>query len=311
METFVVDTQNLLEHNSIAYGILSPWRASRYKLVSWWDMLEFSGQRFFWCARALRAVKQDCLLGSHIGTGEERAFVPFKDLDEKTRNYALDKLKYAEIEFRKLGLQITADTIKEVIDILGNNAQQRNHQWLMDQITTIEHLANKELKRDKFFYVPAERAKFFPRTDDRHIFGYAVADAFPSAVYDISESGICLALGRGNACVFHLMRVLEIGLRVLGSKFEVSLAHTNWGPAIDQIEKKIREMHKEEPWKSLPDCKGQQEFYAQVASHFGILKDAWRNYTMHARSFYGEEQAELIFENMKAFMQKLATKLSE
>jgi hypothetical protein len=91
----------------------------------------------------------------------------------------------------------------------------------------------------------------------------------------------------------------------------VSLEHTNWAPAIEQIESKIRNMHKDPAWKSLPDCKEQQEFYAQVASHFGILKDAWRNYTMHSRGVYTEEQAERIFDNIESFMQQLATKLHE
>jgi hypothetical protein len=108
-----------------------------------------------------------------------------------------------------------------------------------------------------------------------------------------------------------LYRVLEIGLRALGDKFGVSLDHTNWGPAIGQIESRIRDMHKEPTWKALPDCKEQQEFYAQAASHFGILKDAWRNYTMHARGFYTEEQTERILENTKGFMQKLSERLVE
>ena len=82
-------------------------------------------------------------------------------------------------------------------------------------------------------------------------------------------------------------------------------------PAIEQIESKIREMHKDPVWKTLPDCKAHQEFYAQAATHFGILKDAWRNYTMHARGFYTEEQAERIFQNTRSFMQTLAERLSE
>lgn len=107
------------------------------------------------------------------------------------------------------------------------------------------------------------------------------------------------------------MRVLEIGLAALGKAFGVSLEHTSWAPAIDQLESGIRNMHKDPAWKALPDCREQQEFYAQAASHFGVLKDAWRNYTMHIRGFYSEEQAEQIFDNVKAFMQKLAPRLRE
>ncbi len=98
---------------------------------------------------------------------------------------------------------------------------------------------------------------------------------------------------------------------MLGSKFGVSIAHTNWAPALDEIESKIRNMHKDAACKLLPDCKEQQEFYAQAASHFGILKDAWRNYTMHLRGKYTDQEAEDVFVGVRGFMQKLATRLSE
>ena len=104
------------------------------------------------------------------------------------------------------------------------------------------------------------------------------------------------------------MRVLETGLTALGAIFGVSLAHTNWAPAIEQIESKIRDMHKDPMWKVLPDCKEQQEFYSQAASHFGILKDAWRNYTAHARGKYDEQEASDVMTGVRAFMQKLTAK---
>src|SRR5262249_13649752 len=40
-----------------------------------------------------------------------------------------------------------------------------------------------------------------------------VPDKFPSVVYDVTEAGKCLALGRDTAAVLHLMRVLERGLQ--------------------------------------------------------------------------------------------------
>ena len=132
--------------------------------------------------------------------------------------------------------------------------------------------------------------------------------SFPSTKYDATEAFKSYAFGRNTACVFHLMRVLEIGLGVLGAVFGVSLAHTNWGPAIEEIEKKIREMHKDPAWKSLPDFKEQHEFYAQSASHFAMLKDAWRNYTAHTRGKYDEQEAFDVMTAVRAFMQKLTAK---
>jgi hypothetical protein len=186
----------------------------------------------------------------------------------------LDSLKQIESEFRKVGLTISADTVRDLIKTLESSPHRQNFQWLMDQIASVERLAAREMAQRTFLYIPPERAKFFPRRDNQHIFGQAVSDAFPSAMIDVEEAGVCLALARPTASVFHLMRVLEIGLTVLGAKFNVSLAHTNWGPAIVEIESKIRDMHKAPVWKGQPDCKQQQEFYAQAASHFGILKGA-------------------------------------
>lgn len=290
---------------------LYPGEINPHELVSLIDMISFQAWNFFWCGYTLQNIYQDCLIGSIPIEGDTPIFGVTRDLDDKARKKALRSLQFIATEFSTIGLRITAETTTELVRELENSSHRHNFQWLMDQVDAIQKLSRKEIAGKVFFYVPAERIKFFPKMSDPHIFGKAVGAAFPSAVFDIAESGACLALDRGSGCVFHLMRVLEIGLIVLGAKFEVSLAHTNWAPAIDEIERKVREMHKDPNLKALRDCKEQQEFYAQAASHFGVLKDAWRNYTMHVRGKYTEEEAERIFETVKGFMQKLAERLSE
>jgi hypothetical protein len=223
---------------------------------------------------------------------------------------ALRFLPHVERECRNVGLVIAAGTVQEAIERLGDE-KRPDFWWLKERSAEIRKIIHKEMAGRAFLYLPPEKAQFFATEKKPHVFGDAVAKAFPSAVFDISEAGACLATARPTACVFHLMRVLESGLTVLGKKFGVSLAHTNWAPAIEEIESKIREMHKDPTWKVLPDCKQQQEFYAQAATHFGILKDAWRNYTMHNRGKYTEDEAEQIFKNTKSFMAKLSERLAE
>lgn len=292
--------------------VLQPWQDHPRQLISWLEMLQFSARMFFWCGQALQNIKTDCLIGSIPIDGDQPIFQLGAPLDDRARDKTLRNLRPVESEFRKVGLQISAEMAAEVIQALEKDGSKReNFQWLMDQIANLEKISEKEIKGKVFFYVPNERTKFLPLSSHPHLFGEEVTAAFRSAISDVYEAGTCLALARSSACVFHLMRVLEVGLTVLGKVFDVSLAHTNWAPAIEEIEAKIRNMHKDPVWKALPDYKQQQEFYAQAASHFGILKDAWRNYTMHARGVYTEEQAERMFENTKDFMQKLATKLHE
>jgi hypothetical protein len=289
-----------------------PWEQHPHELVSWLEMLQFSAGNFYWCGHILANLEADCLFDAIPGTGDEPMFQMFSPLKEESKEKTLRRLKSVKEEFLKIGLRITAETVEEVIQEFETAGwKSRNCQWLMDQLKAIDRLSQRELKGKAFFYVPAERTKFWPKVNDPHLFGNDVANAFPSAAFDIVESGVCLALSRGTASVLHSMRVLEIGLTALGTKFGVSLAHKNWAPAIGEIESKVREMHKDPVWKLLPDCKEQQEFYAQAASHFGILKDAWRNYTMHARGVYTDEMAEDIFNSVKGFMQKLAATLRE
>jgi hypothetical protein len=49
--------------------------------------------------------------------------------------------------------------------------------------------------------------------DNPNLMGPKVLSAFPAAKSDIIEAGNCLAAECHTACVFHLMRVVEWGLR--------------------------------------------------------------------------------------------------
>ena len=106
------------------------------------------------------------------------------------------------------------------------------------------------------------------------------------------------------------MRVLEIGLRVFAKIFNIDADHANWHNVIEQIQKRIEDIGKGKN-KPLGWTKDDQEFYSQIASHFFILKEAWRNYTAHARGNYTEAEAEEIMRNTRSFMQRLTEKLAE
>lgn len=163
-----------------------------------------------------------------------------------------------------------------------------------------------EMSLRMYFCLSPEKTKYFSQTT---AFGQPVGDNFPSTNYDILEANRCFALARNTACVFHLMRVLEIGLGVLARRFSVPSDHTNWHNIIEGVEKAIRGISSD-PGKPA-DWKEQQEFFSQAASHFMFMKEAWRNYTAHARGKYTDEEAETILINVRGFMQKLATRLHE
>lgn len=291
--------------------ILLPWEEDSRSLISWYDMLIYSAAQFLWCGGAVRGIIADCNIACAVtADGSAVGFSRGSFIDDMARKKAIESLKCVSESFSEIGLDLSSETAAEAVKELESGSR-RNYEWLISQCKGIENLAHKELKKRLFLHIPSERSKFWPTQNEPHPFGAVVASSFPSANYDIYNGAICLACGQTTASVFHLMRTLEVGLGVLGGKFGVSLTHTNWAPALDQIESKIKGMRADPVWKQLPDCKEQQEFYAQAASHFGILKDAWRNHAMHVRGKYTQDEAEQIFSSVKAFMQRLSVKLSE
>jgi hypothetical protein len=89
-----------------------------------------------------------------------------------------------------------------------------------------------------FLTVPKENARFIP---EGTLFGPEVAQHFPSTIIDIEEAGNCLGLSRGTACVFHLMRVMEVGLRVLARTLNDPRLDPKRNPSWDSILQKCRD----------------------------------------------------------------------
>jgi hypothetical protein len=103
------------------------------------------------------------------------------------------------------------------------------------------------------------------------------------------------------------MRILEAGLVQLGRALSIEPT-TNWNNALNQIEKEIRA-------RSMathgPVCKKDEAFFAEAATHFRAVKNAWRNHTMHGREAFDEERSRVVFESTAALMRHLSEKLSE
>jgi hypothetical protein len=284
-----------------------PWLLQGpHRLISWYEMEQFSARGFFQAGCLMEGIKQECLMASMMLDPEEPVYNLAARLDMGVIERATKYLRQIEKECRGIGLPISADTVKDAVKNLEDGRGLLNYQWLRDKVSDLKKLIVREMSGHGFYYISPERGKYWPMEDSGHAFGKNVGDAFSSSFMDAGQAGVCLAVGLPTASVFHSMRVLEIGLRTFGATFGVSMGRRNWEPVISEIESKIGDMHIDPAWKALPDCKDKQEKYSQAASHFSVMKGAWRNYTMHGRGPHGGDEAELIFLNLRAFMQKLA-----
>lgn len=133
-------------------------------------------------------------------------------------------------------------------------------------------------------------------------------------------AGTCLALELPDACVFHLMGVLERGLLALVKKLRMRdplrVVQGTWGPIVKEIDARISKLRP----KSAVVANGTKHFYrgstlakrkqliegyASASKEFGYFAEAWRNRNAHRRYNYDQDQAASIMNHVQEFMKSL------
>jgi hypothetical protein len=173
-----------------------------------------------------------------------------------------------------LTVQQTLNTVDEVFNRLWDEIEEGGH----------------------FFYIPIKRANAF---DTKEPFGPEVSAKFPKLGEDIEEAHKCYACGRNTACVFHLMRVMEVAVQRLGQKLKIkNVKNLVWQVILDQINGAI---------KALPPKSAKTKKLAAVAGHLYNVKLAWRNEVMHPKATYTQDEAETLLALVKIFMAEAAS----
>lgn len=154
-----------------------------------------------------------------------------------------------------------------------------------------------------YFQVPPENAELYqPATPP---FGADVERVFPVAIDDVAEAGKCLALGQGTATVFHLMRVMEAGLRGLATELGIPYA-----PSWESYIKQLGDVLDSKNYAKLSaHQKTKRPFYQDVLGDLSAIKLVWRNPTMHIVKSYDIDRAKMIFGAVESFMRDLAANL--
>jgi len=242
--------------------------------------------------------------------GFTQGYATFADenepLDPSSLTLFLEHLAEARQECEKIGLRVCVIHITEIIHRLGLMKPPFDRKTLAPIATELRDNIRREMRAMHFFRLSPDTQFYFEVANG---FGKEVAEAFPSAEYDIKEAGNCLALSRATACVYHSMRILEHGLCALADKFGVLFEHKSWNDVIEPIEKAIRQIKNQSD--KPPNWKEDEQFYSEAATQFMHFKNAWRNYTAHRQFKYTETEAESIFRHVRDFMQHVSKRLKE
>jgi len=256
-------------------------------------MQEFYARRFFSLMNALFEIEKTCEEFRSMTTS-------IGEMPEVTKK-VLDTLND---DCQELGLDVSQAQVEKIIRWWTNYKPPE----LKNDCEELRERITDECKNRLFMHIPRSKVPYY--REPSKVFGKEISDKFYPALYDIEEAGKCYAAGRDTACVFHLMRIMEAGLRYLCSEaasFGISMpdpdSNRNWSGWLDPLEKEFRKDRK----LKTPDWNALEPTYAQVTSHIRTVSTAWRNPTMHVGAKYTVEEAEDIFNAVRGFMRHLAT----
>lgn len=107
----------------------------------------------------------------------------------------------------------------------------------------IVHLISRvqdDLQQQFFFHLTQQDVRFY---GEKALFGEIVAKTFKEAADDIERAGNCFALQQPTACVFHLMRAMEVAVRQLSKRLKVTITpQTTWRQMTGNMDPKIKVM---------------------------------------------------------------------
>jgi hypothetical protein len=259
-----------------------PWIFSPYSLISWWDMEQFGAVYYFNLGSALETLQ-----GVYSNPSESLR------VNVENRAAGISAFSWLAESLEKLALKTSVKAARQVRDAIeGGDATI--HQ-IAPALKQLQNCIQWEMESVLFFHVPSNQAEFYAQAE---LFGVEVNTKFPSIQFDMIEAGNCFAMGRGTACVFHLMRIMEVGVQQFGAKLGVTLVNEkNWQNILDEINKAI---------KALPTKAPGSVEMSQASANLYSVKLAWRNEVMHPNDTYTLEEAENLIRQVRIFMGQLA-----
>lgn len=198
----------------------------------------------------------------------------------------------------------------------------------------INNLIDDALEEIKFGFIPKKKVEYWQQ---KKLFGGDVYDQFPSARDEITEAGNCFAHDLNTACIFHLMRAVEIGVHAMHWSMtgRVNLTYEKYKPSKGATRKSkpielcdwqqlynglTLALETLERGKSTSKAKHDKHtFYSELIGIFKHFKDAWRNTISHGheidretkRLLFEPGETEDIMRFTRKYFEKLAKRVAE
>jgi len=272
------------------------------RLRSLWDMMNFMIPHYM---TALRLVQQEISLAQANIHGRQDSVIDGRHKDRIRQNlqYVLKKADDYDLEGVHHRLErIYAETKPDNLISWAEIARQ--------MLALLEAFED-DTKLLYLYAYPKEKGRLFVKAKSDWA---ATIKAFPALTDDIEKAIDLYALGHNLACVFHLMRIMEVGVQRFGKRLGVSLTKLsanrltdlNWHQILDAINPKLKAID-----QTTKAGKAKHERLSAIQSYLYGVKDAWRNPTMHPRKAgYTDAEAVNLINHARSFMNELASVIS-
>ncbi|HEU0046483.1 MAG TPA: hypothetical protein VFQ43_02610 [Nitrososphaera sp.] len=290
---------------------------SLYDIASWLAMEPFKADTFYKIGRLLEQVASGHAATGGVGDEFSVRVMRNESLDDPLSEIDKTSIQLVLIAIAKECAQVGLCRATQIAkDILHQFNMRRD--WANREIVTLLRELDKhirwDMEKEMFMYVPPSSARYYNLDKP---FGEKVYDAFPSARFDLTQAGNCLAAGVHTAAGLHLMRGAEIGLWELGRDRQVPLAQAKkiefaeWGTIIGELETAIKAIQQ---WPNSTAKEDAHKFYNRAIVEIRSFNDGIRRHLAHVRPQQiplEEDEALANWGHVARFLQTLAAKISE
>lgn len=228
-------------------------------------------------------------------------------IPEELRARCVENLAWGRRAFLDLELHASTDRCGRFEECLKGNPSFRDLEF---EAKAMLQAIDGDLSRRYFGFIPSEKAKSIVFYEQDWA---TVLKRFPEVAHDVTETAHCYSLARNAACIFHSMKIAEVGLRTLAKTFRPKITlrrhidHSDWG----EILKKFKE--KTEAAQQRPRSSARQkslEFFSKAADKCDFMNNVWRRENSHARlgKGYPDIEALQVMTYTREFMEMLAKK---
>ncbi len=245
-------------------------------------------------------------MGGLFGLG---ALALSRNISEGTKENAIQILSVA----KRVATQIELDA---AIDRLDRFERSLKYAMTVDdykrEVRTLREAIEDGAKKRSFLYIPQDKVRITETMSKDWAKTIVAFEA--TAKKEVGNAIRCYTTGNPTACVFHLMRAAEIGLRALAKERRVTLAKNRplgwaeWQELLEGLNKKVRIIASK---KRGPAREKALVFYQGILGEFEAFKDVYRNNVMHSRETYDNARALSVLNHVREFMERLSERVSE